>query len=139
LTILKKRKGYKNAFANFDPHVVSTFTAQDIDRLTTDGSIIRNRQKIAAAVNNAQKFLAIQQAFGTFDTYLWSFVDNTPIVNNFHIGEQLPATSLHSDALSKDLKGRGFSFLGSTIMYAHMQAMGLVNDHVFECFKRKLI
>jgi len=127
LTILNKREGYQRLFAGFDPQKVATFTSSDIDRLTVDSSIIRNRQKIKAAVNNARLFLQIKNEYESFDNYIWNNVDNKPIFRQSD--EAFRATSPESDALSKDLKKRGFKFLGSTIMHAHMQAMGLINDH----------
>jgi len=135
LTILKRREGYRRAFADFDPAQVALFTDKQLEELITNPSIIRNRQKIFAARNNAQQFLKIRQVFGSFDQYAWSFVGGTPHIHTFKQGDTLPATSPESDAFSADLKKRGFTFLGSTIMYAHMQATGLINDHVVECWK----
>lgn len=134
-TILKRRKGYQQAFANFDPQKVAKFTDQDYQRLLLNPGIIRNRLKIKAAITNAQHFLEIQNEFGSFDKYIWSFVGHQPIINQWQSLEQIPATSPESDALSKDLKKRGFKFVGSTIIYAHMQAVGLVNDHQVNCFR----
>lgn len=134
-TVLKKRDGYRRAFSDFDPDQVALYTAERIDQLMLDASIIRNRSKIAAAVKNAQKFLAIQEEFGSFDHYCWNFVDGRPIVNQRKTLEEIPATSPQSDAFSKDLKRRGFSFVGSTTIYAHMQAVGMVNDHLVACFR----
>lgn len=136
-TVLKKRDGYRRAFADFDVNKVATFTDVHVERLLEDKNIIRNRLKIKAAINNAQKFLDIQQEFGSFDHYIWSFVNNTPIVNSWQNHKDIPATSAESDALSKDLKKRGFKFVGSTIIYAHMQATGLINDHTTDCFRYK--
>ena len=134
-TILKRREGYRAAFSNFDPQKVARYTDQRIEKLTQDSSIIRNRMKIAAAVKNARQFLAIQEEFGTFDSYAWRFVDGRPTVNHRKSTKDIPATSPQSEAFSKDLKARGFSFVGSTIIYAHMQAIGMVNDHLVSCFR----
>ncbi|NNC64082.1 MAG: DNA-3-methyladenine glycosylase I [Gammaproteobacteria bacterium] len=134
-TVLRKREGYRRAFANFDAERVARFNSRSIERLVNDARIIRNRQKIAAAINNAREFLKIQEEFGSFDQYVWGFVGGQPIRNRFKEQSDIPATSAESDALSKDLKSRGFSFVGSTIIYAHMQATGLVNDHIVDCFR----
>ena len=134
-TVLKKREGYRRAFAGFDVERVARFNRRSIARLLTDASIIRNRQKIESAVGNARAFIAIQEEFGSFDRYVWPFVGGAPIVNSWRSQNQVPATSPESDALSKDLKSRGFKFVGSTIVYAHMQATGLVNDHLTSCFR----
>lgn len=134
-TVLKKREGYRMAFADFDPKVVATFDEHKIQELLAFEGIIRNQLKVRAAVNNAQKFLEVQAEFGSFDTYIWSFVEGKPIVNAWKSMNEVPATSKESDALSQDLKKRGFKFAGSTIMYAHMQACGLVNDHTVDCFR----
>lgn len=136
-TVLKKREGYRKAFADFDVDKVAAFTAAEQDALLTDPGIIRNKLKIAAAVNNAQRFKEVQKEFGSFNRYIWSFVDNEPMVNNWSSYKEAPATSPASDALSKDLKKRGFKFVGSTIIYAHMQATGLVNDHSTDCFRHE--
>ncbi|HSG59337.1 MAG TPA: DNA-3-methyladenine glycosylase I [Woeseiaceae bacterium] len=136
-TILKKRKGYRKAFADFDPQKVARFTRKRVDRLLQDPGIVRNRLKVQAAVTNAQAFLAVQEAFGSFSDYIWGFVDGRPIQNRFRGDGDVPATSAESDAISRDLKKRGFKFVGSTIVYAHMQATGLVNDHVVGCFRYK--
>lgn len=133
--ILKKRDGYKKAFAGFDPLKVSRFTSSRIEKLLLDPGIVRNRQKVNAAVNNARRFLEIQKEFGSFDTYIWAFVGGRPIVNRWKSLDQIPATTPESDALSKDLKSRGFQFVGSTVIYAHMQACGLVNDHLTSCWR----
>jgi DNA-3-methyladenine glycosylase I len=133
-TVLYKRKGYKKAFANFDPKKVAKFNKQKINSLIKNPEIIRNRLKIEAAVNNAKRFLEVQKEFGTFDKYIWQFVNNKPIVNNCKTNKDIRATSPESDALSKDLKVRGFKFVGSTVIYAHMQAVGMVNDHLTSCF-----
>lgn len=134
-TILKRREGYRRAFSNFDPEKVARYTEKQIDELVRDASIIRNRMKIEAAVKNARHFLAIQHEFGSFDDYAWRFVDGRPLVNRRKELGDMPATSPQSDAFSKDLKNRGFTFVGSTIIYAHMQAIGMVNDHFVDCFR----
>jgi len=134
-TILKKREGYRKAFADFDPAIVAEYPQSMVEELLFDPSIIRNRLKVQGTVINAQKFLAVQKEFGSFDQYIWSFVDHKPTVNQWKTMEEVPATTKESDALSKDLKKRGFKFVGSTIMYAYMQACGLVNDHVADCFR----
>ena len=133
--VLKKRDGYRRAFSQFDPRKVARYTQNRIQKLTTDPSIIRNRMKIEAAVRNARAFLAIQDEFGSFDAYCWRFVDGRPRVNRWKAMGEIPATSLESDAFSKDLKRRGFSFVGPTVIYAHMQAVGMVNDHLVGCFR----
>lgn len=139
LTILKRREGYRKAFAGFDPQKVARFSPDRIQSLLQNKGIIRNKLKVNAAVTNAQAFLNVQEEFGSFDAYIWRFVDGTPIQNAFTAGDQVPATSKISDTLSKDLKKRGFKFTGSTIMYAHMQATGMVNDHLVSCFRHKEI
>ena len=135
-TILLKRDGYRRAFAQFDPKKVARFTEKKKAMLLKDTGIIRNRLKIASAVTNAQAFLTVQEEFGSFDRYVWRFVDGKQKVNRWVRMSQVPATSPESDALSKDLKKRGFRFVGSTIGYAYMQAVGLVNDHTTDCFLR---
>lgn len=135
-TILKRRESYRKAFAQFNPAIVAQFDGQDMDRLLSDAGIIRNRLKIVSAINNARRFLEVQQEFGSFTRYIWQFVDGKPIVNHWRTTKEIPATSDESDKLSKDLKKRGFTFVGSVIMYAHMQACGLVNDHTVDCFRR---
>jgi DNA-3-methyladenine glycosylase I len=134
-TVLKKRDGYRNNFADFDPAKVARFTEKRMEKILQDPGIIRNRLKVYAAVNNAKHFLAVQKEFGTFDKYIWSFVNYKPIVNKWKTLSQVPATTKESDALSKDLIKRGFKFVGSTVIYAHMQACGLVNDHLVDCWK----
>lgn len=134
-TVLKKREGYRKAFSDFNPEVVANYSQAEIETLLQDPSIIRNRLKVQGAVTNAQKFLEVQQEFESFDNYIWGFVNHKPIINEWSSMSQVPATSPESDALSKDLKKRGFKFVGSTIMYAHMQACGLVNDHTMDCFR----
>ena len=138
-TVLKKREGYRKSFADFDPEKVARFDEEKILELLQFDGIIRNKLKVRSAVTNAQKFLDIQKEFGSFDNFIWQFVDGKPIVNNWTKTSDIPATSPESDALSKDLKKRGFKFVGSTIMYAHMQACGLVNDHSVDCFCREKI
>ncbi len=135
LTILKRREGYLKAFVNFDYEKVSQFTEQDVEKLIKDEGIIRNRKKIEATINNAKIFMLIQQEFGSFSKYIWGFVGGKPIQNKFKVMSEIPATSTISDILSKDLKKRGMKFIGSTIIYAHMQAMGMVNDHEKTCFR----
>jgi DNA-3-methyladenine glycosylase I len=134
-TVLRKREGYRRAFSDFDPEKVARYTDKRIEKLLLDASIIRNRQKIAAAVKNARQFLAVQNEFGSFDSYCWRFVDGRPKLNRWKSIKEVPPTSPESDAFSKDLKQRGFSFVGSTIIYAHMQAVGMVNDHLIGCFR----
>ncbi len=135
-TILRKRENYRRAFAGFDPAKVARFDARAVTRLMQDAGIVRNRQKIEAAIGNARGFLEIQEELGSFDAYVWPFVGGAPIVNRWRQPTDVPATTPESDALSKDLKQRGFKFVGSTIVYAHMQATGLVNDHLLSCFLR---
>jgi DNA-3-methyladenine glycosylase I len=134
-TILKKRENYRRAYHNFDPKTVARFGARDIDRLLKDAGIVRNRSKIESSINNARRFLEVQKEFGSFDAYLWGFVEGSPVVNRRQTLEEIPAKTELSDRISKDLKNRGFRFIGSTIMYAHLQAVGLVNDHLFSCYR----
>jgi DNA-3-methyladenine glycosylase I len=134
-TILNKRAGYREAFADFEAAKVARFDQRRIEKLLANPAIVRNRLKVAAAVNNAKRFLEVQDEFGGFDAYIWSFVGGRPIVNRHTELKQVPARTAESDALSKDLVKRGFKFVGSTIIYAHMQATGLVNDHVRTCFR----
>ena len=138
-TILKRRDGYRKAFANFDVKAVAQFTEEKVEELLLDTGIVRHRGKINAAINNAKLFIAIQQEFGSFSDYMWGFVDHKTIVNHWEKLEDYPATTKESDAWSKDLKKRGFKFVGSTICYAHMQACGMVNDHSVDCYKRSQI
>ncbi len=138
-TVLRKRENYRSAFDRFNPEKVATYDEQKLLELLANPGIIRNRAKIVAAINNAQRFLEIQEEFGSFDAYVWRFVNGTPIVNEFRELEDFPATSRESDALSKDLRQRGFKFVGSVVCYAHMQATGMVNDHTIECFRRREI
>lgn len=134
-TVLNKREGYRAAFEGFDPERVARFGKRDVTRLLKDPGIIRNRLKIESAIGNARAFLEFQEQHGSFAEHLWSFVGGKPIQNEFEHHEQVPATSAQSDAISKDLKKRGFRFVGTTIIYAHMQATGLVNDHLTGCFR----
>ncbi len=133
--ILKKRDGYRKAFDNFNPNKVARYKDAKIEKLLANPAIIRNRLKVRSAVSNAKAFLTVQIEFGSFDRYIWDFVDGKPIQNRWKNMEQLPVTTGQSDALSKDLKKRGFKFVGSTIIYAHMQAIGMVNDHESGCFR----
>ena len=133
--VLRKREGYRRAFSGFDPEKVARYTDKQIQKLTLDAAIVRNRLKIEAAVRSARAFLAIQQEFGSFDAYSWRFVDGRPKLNRPKAMGEVPATSVESDAFSKDLKRRGFNFVGSTIIYAYMQAVGMVNDHLVDCFR----
>ena len=134
-TILNKRENFRKAFHGFDPRRVARYAGKDVKRLLADAGIIRNRQKIAAAINNALRFLEIQREFGSFDTYVWQFVGGKPIKHRFKSLAEIPAKTKESDALSQDLQKRGFKFAGSTICYAHMQATGMVNDHLIDCFR----
>jgi DNA-3-methyladenine glycosylase I len=134
-TVLNKREAYRKAFANFDPTEVARFNKKKIESLLKNPGIIRNRLKVESAITNARAFLAVQDEFGSFDDYIWQFVDGKPIQNRRKTMKDIPATSPESDTLSKDLKKRGFKFVGSTIVYAHMQAVGMVNDHVVSCFR----
>ena len=136
-TILKRREGYRKAFSNFDAKKVSKYTRKHVEKLLQDESIIRNKLKINSAISNAKLFLKIQDEFGTFDKYLWGFVDHKPLKNTFKKHSELPATTDVSEKLSADLKKRGFNFVGPTICYALMQAVGMVNDHTIDCFRYK--
>ncbi len=136
-TVLKKRESYRAAFDQFDPQKVARYTEKRIAKLLANPGIIRNRLKVASAVANARAFLAVQKEFGTFDQYIWRFVGGKPIINQHHSMKDVPAQTKESDAMSKDLKQRGFRFVGSTICYAHMQATGMVNDHLIHCFRHK--
>lgn len=133
LTILRRREGYRKAFTNFNPQKVAKFTKRDVNRLLKNDEIIRNRLKIESAISNAKRFLEIQKEYGSFDKYIWGFVNYKPIKNKFKKMSDIPATTPLSDKISKDMKERGFKFVGSTIIYAHMQATGMVNDHVVNC------
>ncbi len=136
-TILHKRENYRKAFARFDPRKVAKFTRKDVARLMKDAGIVRNRLKIESAISNAQAYLAVQQEFGSFDSYIWSFVGGKPLLNRWRTRGQVPDRTEISDQMSKDLKKRGFRFVGSTICYAFMQATGMVNDHAVGCFKHR--
>lgn len=136
-TILKKRDNFKKAFADFDYQKVAKFDEKKIQELMQDTGIIRNQLKIRGTVANALAFMEIQEEFGSFSKYIWNFIDGKPILNNFKTLSEIPATTPLSEAISKDLKKRGFKFVGSTVIYAHMQATGMVNDHVEDCWKRK--
>lgn len=134
-TILNKRENFRAAFHNFDVARVANYTPADVERLLGDAGIIRNRLKIAATINNAQRFFEVQNEFGSFDAYIWRFVDGQPLKNAWRSLSEIPAKTPLSDAISKDLLKRGFKFVGSTIVYAHMQATGMVNDHTVDCFR----
>lgn len=134
-TILKRRDGYRKAFANFDVQQVAKYDELKIQELLLDIGVIRNKLKVRGAVTNANRFIEVQKEFGSFSKYIWSFVNNQPIINQWKSMSEVPVTTPQSDALSKDLKKRGFKFVGSTIMYAYMQACGLVNDHTTDCYK----
>ena len=138
-TILKKREGYRKAFAYFDVEAVAAFDEEKVQQLLSNPDIIRNENKIRSAINNANRFIEIQQEYGSFCNYVWDFVDGEPIHNHWKNLDQVPATTELSDKLSKDLKNRGFKFIGSTTIYAHMQATGLVNDHLTSCFRHQQI
>jgi DNA-3-methyladenine glycosylase I len=138
-TVLKKREGYRKAFADFDPEKVARFSEKKMEKILLNPGIIRNRLKVKAAINNAQCFLKVQKEFGTFDKYIWGFVNGMPIVNRWKTMDKVPATTKVSDALSIDLVKRGFKFVGSTVIYAHMQACGLVNDHLVSCWRHPLV
>ena len=133
--VLKKRENFRKAYDNFDPTKIAKYTQKDVKRLLADPGIIRNKAKILATINNARCFLEVQKEFGSFDKYIWRFVDGRPIKNKFRRLSQIPAKTKDSDTLAADLKKRGFKFLGSTVCYAHMQATGLVNDHLIDCFR----
>ncbi len=135
LMILKKRDNYRKAYDNFDPNKIAKYDQKKLDELMSNKGLIRNRRKIESSVTNAIRFLEIQDDFGSFDNYIWNFVDNKPVLNSWKSISDIPAKSNLSDILSYDLKSRGFKFVGSTIIYAHMQAIGLVNDHIVDCFR----
>ncbi|MDP3763353.1 MAG: DNA-3-methyladenine glycosylase I [bacterium] len=137
LTVLRKREGYRQAFANFKPRLVARFNKRDVARLLKNSSIIRNRAKIEATINNAQRFLEVRKEFGTFNKYMWSFVGGKPIDGKRKNEKDLPTITRESEVFAKDLKQRGFKFFGPTVIYAHMQAVGMVNDHVVSCFRYK--
>lgn len=137
ITILRKRENYRKAFANFDIHKIASFTEDDVECLMLDPGIIRNRLKIKATITNAQAFLNIQKEFGSFSTYIWGFLpDNNPIINDWNDHKNVPPRTELSDQISKDMKKRGFKFFGTTICYAHMQATGMINDHIISCISR---
>ena len=138
-TVLKKREEYRHAFSGFDPEKVARYTGKRIERLLQNPRIIRNRMKIESAVRNAQAFLEIQKSFGSFDAYGWQFVGGRPKLNRWESMREIPAISAESEAFSKDLKRRGFSFVGPTVIYAHMQAVGMVNDHLVGCYRHREI
>ena len=135
LTILRKREGYRRAFAGFAPEAVAAFGSADVERLLADPGIIRNRLKIGAAITNAQAFLRVREEFGSFDAYVWGFVDGETIQNEWKLMAEIPAKTPEAERMSADLKKRGFRFVGPTICYAHMQATGMVNDHTVDCFR----
>jgi DNA-3-methyladenine glycosylase I len=137
LTVLKKREAYRAAYRGFDPVRVARFGARDVQRLLGDAGIIRNRLKIESSINNARRFLAVQEEFGSFDAYLWDWTGGKPVLNRWETIAEVPPRTELSDAISKDLKARGFSFVGSTIIYSHLQAVGVVNDHLLSCFRRR--
>lgn len=139
LTILRKRENYRKAYDGFNPNKVAQYDENKLNELLQNEGIIRNRKKIEASINNAKKFLQIQKEFGSFNKYIWSFVDNKPVINQPQDISQVPATSELSDKVSKDLKARGFKFLGSTTVYAHLQATGIINDHLVSCFRHSSI
>ena len=136
-TILRKREGYRRAFDNFDARKISRYSENTVSRLLTNSEIIRNRLKINAAITNARAFLQVQKEFGSFDSYIWQFVNGKPIRNSWKKMTDIPSSTPESDAMSKDLRKRGFKFIGPTICYAFMQAVGMVNDHVVDCFRYK--
>jgi DNA-3-methyladenine glycosylase I len=138
-TILHKREGYRRAFSEFDPERVARYSEKRVQKLRLDAAIVRNQMKIKSVVQNAKAFLRIQKEFGSFDAYCWRFMDGRPKLNRWKTMREIPATSPESDALSKDLKARGFNFVGSTIIYAHMQAVGMVNDHIVGCFRYRAV
>jgi DNA-3-methyladenine glycosylase I len=138
-TVLKKREGYRKAFGNFDAGVVSGFSEEDVSMLLADPGIIRNRLKIRAAIGNARAFLRVREEFGSFDDYIWRFVNGAPVRNAWNRMTEIPCSTAESDAMSKDLRKRGFKFVGSTICYAFMQAVGMVDDHVVECFRHGIL
>lgn len=139
LTVLKKQESYRKAFADWDVEKIARFSEKKQAKLLENPGIIRNRLKVASAVRNAKAFLAVQDEFGSFDAYIWQFVDGQPVVNAFRSMQDIPASTVLSDAMSKDLKARGFNFVGTTICYAHMQATGMVNDHTVDCFRHKAL
>jgi DNA-3-methyladenine glycosylase I len=139
ITILRKREGYRRAFADFDPQKVARFTSKRVETLLQNPNIVRNRLKVESSISNARAFLDIQEEFGSFSDYIWRFAGGKPIMNRFKSMKEVPARTDLSDAISKDLKQRGFRFVGSTIVYAHMQATGMVNDHMTDCFRYPIL
>jgi len=137
--VLKKRENFRSAFSSFDPETVARYSERDVERLVKDAGIIRNRAKIQAVIKNARAFLAVREEFGSFDHYIWGFVDGRPIRHAFARLEDVPARTNESDRIAADMKRRGFSFMGSTVVYAHMQATGMVNDHLVGCFRYRPI
>lgn len=137
MTVLRKREHYRKLYRNFDPAAVARFTGRQVEKMLNDPGIIRNKLKITSSIRNAQRFLEVQKEFGSFDAYLWSFTEGKPLVNRWKTIPQIPARTDLSDRISKDLKKHGFSFVGSTIVYAHLQAVGVVNDHLVKCFRYK--
>jgi DNA-3-methyladenine glycosylase I len=138
-TILRKRQNYREAFHNFDAERIAHYTERDVKRLLAESGIVRNRLKIAASIRNAKSFLEVREQFGSFDRYIWGFVNSEPIQNRWQTMKQVPARTVESDAMSKDLLSRGFKFVGSTICYAYMQAVGMVNDHLVDCFRWRAV
>jgi DNA-3-methyladenine glycosylase I len=139
ITILKKRENYRKAYDGFDPAKVASYKEKKVERLLGDSGIIRNRRKIEASINNAKRFLELQKEFGSFCSYIWSFTDYKPVVNRWKTISEIPANTALSDEISKDMKARGFSFLGSKILYSHLQAVGIINDHITSCFRYKKV
>ncbi len=137
ITVLRKRENYKKAFDNFDVKKVARYSEKRIEKLLQNTGIIRNKLKVRSAVSNAKAFIEVQNEFGSFDKYIWQFVNNKPIINKWKKLSDMPVTSIESDTLSKDLKKRGFKFVGSTIIYAHMQSIGMINYHTTDCFRYK--
>jgi DNA-3-methyladenine glycosylase I len=135
LTVLRKRDGYRSAYRGFNPSRVARFTKRDVERLLRDPEIVRNRAKVTSSINNARRFLDVREEFGSFDAYLWGWVGGKPLVNRWKTQTEIPPRTELSDAISKDLKLRGFTFVGSTIVYSHLQAVGVVNDHLVSCFR----
>ena len=136
-TVLTKRDNYRKAYDNFDPRTVAKYDEENVTQLLNNVGIIRNRRKIEASIQNARRFLDIQREFGSFDRYIWAFVDNKPVVNSWKYDQDIPSKTILSDTVSNDLKRRGLKFIGSTIIYAHLQATGIVNDHIIDCFRYK--
>jgi DNA-3-methyladenine glycosylase I len=139
MTILKKREAYRRAYHGFNPRRVARFGPADVERLLADAGIVRNRRKIESSIENARVFLQVQQEYGSFDHFLWAFVEGRPVINAWRRQEEIPARTDLSDAVSSELKGRGFRFVGSTILYAHLQAVGVVNDHLMDCFRYRAL